>query len=158
MVSSDSAAGAGWGLGMPPGVTRAARSSIVPWNRFAVRYADAGDVRLGTIVSAPAAEFDVEVHLDFDTSEAAGWWTDSNTGERVFPDRVTELNSTFGVRMADGYAHLAREMVRRLVEWCADGSLIAMTSAPGKWTLLHCPLHAAGEMVVLPRSSASSTE
>jgi hypothetical protein len=93
------------------------------------------------------------MHLESDTSEAAGWWIDSAIGERVFPDRVTSLEATFGVRLEDGYAHLAQEVVDRLSAWCAAATVMGMTSAPGGWTLLHCPLHPAGEMVVYPRSA-----
>jgi hypothetical protein len=71
----------------------------------------------------------------------------------VVPDRVTSLAATFGIRMDDGYAHLAQEMVDRLSAWCADGALIAMTAAPRKWTLLHCPQHPAGEIVIYPSSA-----
>lgn len=109
-------------------------------------------LRLASMVATETGEYDVEVTLDFDTSEAAGWWIDED-GEQVFPDRVTKLEITYGVVMDEGFEHLAERMTERLGAWGKDRALIAMTSAPGKWTLLRCPGHPAGEQMAIPRSA-----
>ena len=70
----------------------------------------------------------------------------------MFPERVTELHSTFGVTLDDGFQFLAERLVRRLSAWSTDRALIAMTAAPGKFTRLDCPGHPAGEEAVIPRS------
>lgn len=111
-------------------------------------------LRLASIVATDSSEHDVEATLTFDTSGAAGYWTDSATGWTVYPDTVKSLDITFGVSLDSGFVHLAAEMTKRLSAWCADGALIAMTSAPGKWTLLRCPGHPAGGEVPIPRSPA----
>jgi hypothetical protein len=96
--------------------------------------------------------YTIEARLEFDTSEAAGWWRDAGTGEQFFPDRVTSLSAEFGVTLDAGFEYLGAALLCRLSAWTADCSLIAMTSAPGKWTLLRCPGHPAGAEVVFPRS------
>jgi hypothetical protein len=113
-------------------------------------------LRLTSVVATDSTEHDLEATLAFDTSDTAGWWKDSRTGERVFPERVTELNITFGVTLADGFAFLAERLVRRLSAWSTDGALIAMTAAPGKFTRLYCPGHPAGGEAVIPRSALPS--
>lgn len=89
----------------------------------------------------------VEGILTFATGDAIGWWADSVTGERVIPDSVTSTEACFGVTMAPGFGFIARKMMARLEAWQADGALVSMTAAPGKWTLLR----ASGQQVVLPR-------
>jgi hypothetical protein len=113
-------------------------------------------LRLASVVATDSSEHDLEATLAFDTSDAAGWWKDSGTGERVFPERVTELNITFGVTLTDGFAFLAERLVRRLSAWSTDRALIAMTAAPGKFTRLYCPGHPAGGEAVIPRSALPS--
>ncbi len=108
-------------------------------------------LRLTSVVAAQNDEFDQEVMLDFDTTKAVGWWIEPS-GERVYPDPVTRLQSTYGVQMAPGFAHVARQVTAVLSAWAEDSYLITMTSAPGKWTLLCCPGHPAGQYTVIPRS------
>jgi hypothetical protein len=113
-------------------------------------------LRLTSVVATDGTEYDLEATLSFDTSDATGWWTDSATGEQVYPDRVTELNMTFGLAMAEGFAFLAEDLVRRLSVWSTDRALITMTAAPGKWNFLYCPGHPAGEQAIVPRSALPS--
>lgn len=113
-------------------------------------------LRLASVVATDSTEHDLEATLTFDTSDAAGWWKDSKTGERVFPERVTELHSTFGFTLEDGWQFLAERLIGRLSAWSADGALIAMTAAPGKFTRLYCLGHPAGEEAVIPRSALPS--
>lgn len=94
-----------------------------------------------------------ELALTFDASEAAGWWLDAETLERVYPDKVSSVELAAGYGMAPGFRHLSDIMLRRLETWRADRALVAVTGAPGKWTLLHCPQHPAGTMVPIPRTS-----
>jgi len=108
-------------------------------------------LRLQSVVVMPTDDYDAEVTLAYDTTGAAGWWTDRETGETVFPDRVTSLENCFGLVMESGFTHVLDAMIARLEAWSADGSLLAMTCAPRKWTLLHCPGHPAGTQVVIPR-------
>ena len=113
-------------------------------------------LRLASVVDVGDADgYTVEAALEFDTTGAAGWWIEAATGEQVFPASVTSLRAEFGVWLEPEFAHLAAALLRRLSAWVADGSLIAMTSAPGKWTLLRCPGHPAGAVVVFPRSAAT---
>ena len=108
-------------------------------------------LRLREIVTIPGDDYDVEVTIDYDVSEAGGFWTDASTGQRVVPDRVTRTYCTFGLKMQPGYEYLLDDMIGRLEAWQRDKAVIAMTAAPGKWTLLHCPGHPAGSQVVYPR-------
>ena len=102
-------------------------------------------LKLASVVDVGDADgYTVEAALEFDTTGAAGWWIEAATGEQVFPASVTSLRAEFGVWLEPEFAHLAAALLRRLSAWVADGSLIAMTSAPGKWTLLRCPGHPAG--------------
>ena len=131
----------------------------MPDQRLDARVAQPGDTDLDFMVTglrlasmtALDGDYDAEAILTFDTSEAAGWWTDSQTGEQHFPDQINHVEITCGFAMLDGYGQLAEEMIRRLGAWGKDRALIAVTSAPHKWTLLRCPQHPAGEVVVLPR-------
>jgi hypothetical protein len=108
-------------------------------------------LRLGPVVVAPVSDYTLEATVEFDASEAAGWWTDTQTGERVFPDKVTEFSYTFGLRLEDGHEYLAAALMERMSAWAKSGALIALTSAPGKWTLLHCPDSPGSSFVVLSR-------
>jgi hypothetical protein len=110
-------------------------------------------LRIAALVILPGDRI-TERTLTFDTREAAGFWADPETGGRVFPDTVTSLEITAGLGMRPGFRHLADIMLRRLEAWRADAALIALTSAPGKWTLLHCPDHPAGALVPVPRTGA----
>lgn len=110
-------------------------------------------LRIAELVVLPADQV-TRLAVTFDTSEAAGFWIDSSTGERVIPDTVTSYEITAGLRVAPGYELLLHMMISRLEAWQADRSLITSTSAPGKWTLLHCPGHPAGGMVPIPRTGA----
>src|SRR5262249_42649881 len=95
-----------------------------------------------------------EITLTFDTSEAAGFWIDPRTHERVFPDTVSSVEITRGFGMLPGSRWLLTLMIRRVEAWRANHALVAVTMAPGKWTLLHCPQHPAGTMVPMPRTCA----
>jgi hypothetical protein len=78
--------------------------------------------RRSSVVEADVGDYDIEVALGFDTSEAAGWWLDSPTRVWVFPSRVTQLTVSFAVTMQPGYEHLAPEMLSRLRAWRDDGA------------------------------------
>jgi hypothetical protein len=93
-----------------------------------------------------------EFTVTFATGEAAGFWIDTGTGERVYPDQVTSVDLAAGLAMRPGAGWLLNFMLRRLEAWRADAALVAMTGAPGKWTLLYCPRHPAGEIVPVPRT------
>jgi len=108
-------------------------------------------LRLASVVTVRSQDYDIEAALEFDASEAAGWWVEDATGQRVVPTQVTSLSATFGVKLPDDMGRVADLMLERLSAWASDGALMAMTSAPGKWTLLYCPGHPAGEQVVYPR-------
>ncbi len=99
-----------------------------------------------------------EVAVTFDSSEAAGFWIEAAPGERVFPDTVSSVELTAGFGMLPGSRWLLDLMIRRLEAWRANRSLVAVTMAPGKWTLLHCPQHPAGTMVPIPRTDPSDRE
>ena len=92
-----------------------------------------------------------EAIITFGTSEATGFWNDSLTGERVIPSEVTSVETVFGLRMRPGTRWILDTVMMRLYAWRHDGALVTMTSAPGKWTLLYCPQHPAGEIVPVPR-------
>jgi hypothetical protein len=102
--------------------------------------------------------FTLEMLIDFDTTQATGWWIDSRTGEQVWPDTVRSLEMTFGVTFDSGHEHLAVGIMRRLRGWANDAAPITMTSAPGKWTLLSCPGHPAGSELPVPRSEPTTTK
>jgi hypothetical protein len=108
-------------------------------------------LRLASVDAHGGGDYDLEVTAGFDTAEATGWWIEAGTGEKVSPDRVAELTMAFGVKLGDGHGHLAAVMLGRLEAWARDGAAVTMTSAPGKWTLLLCPGHPAGEVMVIPR-------
>lgn len=111
-------------------------------------------LRVAELVVLPASRM-TEITLTFDTGEAAGFWIDSRTRERVFPDRVSSVEITGGFGMLPGSRWLLDLMIRRLEAWRADRALVAVTMAPGRWTLLHCPQHPAGTMVPIPRTQGS---
>jgi hypothetical protein len=114
-------------------------------------------LRIDELVVLHAAPM-TEITLTFDTSEAAGFWIDSRTRERVFPNTVSTVEITGGFGMLPGSRWLLSLMIRRVEAWRADQALVAVTMAPGKWTLLHCPQHPAGTMVPMPRTDALNTE
>lgn len=115
-------------------------------------------LRIAELVVLPDADGMTEFTLVFETSEAAGFWIDLGTGECFYPDQVKNFEWTGAVAMAPGFGHMMDVMIRRLEAWRADGSLVAVTAAPGKWTLLHCPQHPAGMLVPLPRGNPDNTE
>lgn len=115
-------------------------------------------LRLKEIVALPGEDYDAEVTITYDITEASGFWTDAATGQRVIPDRVTTLTTTFGLRMLPGFDFMVEDMISRLEAWQRDRSVVALTAAPGKWTVLHCPEHPAGSLVVWPRGDLQSGE
>ena len=109
-------------------------------------------LRLISIAPADTGTYDLECLLLFDTRNAAGSWADAATGEWVCPDAVTELTITFGLRMQEGFGHLAAVMLGRLEGWASACVPIEMTAAPGKWTLLRSP----SDELPIPRSAPST--
>lgn len=114
-------------------------------------------LRIAELVVLPNDEM-TDLVLTLDTRESAGFWTDSSTGERFYPDTVTSCAITAGLRMEPGYEYLLDMMIARLEAWKADKELITVTGAPGRWTLLYCPGHPAGQTVPIPRTGAPRTE
>lgn len=113
---------------------------------------------IDSLVVTRAADYDAECVLTFALGGAGGWWADASTGERVFPDRFTHASVTFGIQMQPGFAYLLDTVIETLEAWSADRSPLAMTCAPGKWTLLHCPGHPAGTVAVVPRGEVPALE
>lgn len=108
-------------------------------------------LRIDEVVATWGGTHDLEGIIKFGTGDAIGWWIDSHTGEKVYPDEVTSSESCFGLDMAPGFKWLLRRQIAILEAWSADRALVVMTSAPGKWTLLTSLGHRAGREVVLPR-------
>src|ERR1700722_10168688 len=98
-----------------------------------------------------AGAYMTEFTVTFDASGGGGYWSEAATGEGGFPDRMTRCEITAGLVMQPGFGWLLDLMLGRLEAWRADGALVAVTGAPGKWTLLHSPRHPAGPMVLVPR-------
>jgi hypothetical protein len=112
-------------------------------------------VRIASVVVIRDTGYDAEVTLTFDTTAASGFWRDADGGI-VYPDTVTSLEAVFGLRMDPGHELLLEWLIARLESWREDGAVLAMTSAPGKWTGLECP-ERSGECAAIPRTDAMET-
>ena len=110
-------------------------------------------VRIAEVVVLRDTGYDAEVNLTFDTSAASGFWRDAQDGEIFYPDTVTSLEAVFGLRMDPGYELLLEWLIGRLEMWRENETGLVMTSAPGKWTVLHPPGR-PDEMAPIPRTDA----
>jgi hypothetical protein len=117
-------------------------------------------LRLGPVVASGSDGDDrgyhIEMMIEFDTTEAAGWWLD-NTDTPVVPDRITSLTVTFGATFDPGHEHRALAMIDRLTAWAKSGAVLTMSAAPGKWTRLSSPGHPAGSELPIPRSTPTQS-
>jgi hypothetical protein len=107
-------------------------------------------LRLTSVVESPFGDYSAEAVLGFDGSDAHGWWVSAGETERSDIRRVTSFEMGFGIDMQPGYEHLAGYMLARLRSWRDTGTVIEVTCAPGRWTLLS----SGSEQVVVPRGEA----
>lgn len=89
-----------------------------------------------------------EMMMVFDATIAVGYWIQTETGDRLIPDDTTYITAIFIV--PPGYRRWFDGIIAKLQAWQAAGELVALTAAPGKWTLLHCPGYPPGPSVVIP--------
>jgi hypothetical protein len=108
-------------------------------------------LRVRDVVVADVAPRRVDVVITFDTSQARGWW-DGVNGERVTLDVVDEFQACFGLRLLPG-VRVLDQMVDRLQAWRAAGTDLAMTSAPGRDSMLSAAGYRSGGIVVVPREA-----